>query len=338
MPRQARIDLPGYLYHLIVRGVERRSIFRTDGDRADFLSRLRDGLQRTASVCLTWALMTNHFHLLILAGPEGLSALMHPLLTGYVGGFNRRHRRVGHLVQNRFKAILCQSDAYLRELIRYIVLNPVRAGMIQTPQALANYPWTGHAAILGRMAAPWQATDEVLRHFGREEGPARAAYESYVIEGWNQKHRADLEGGGLIRSLGGMTEALKAKARGDHQTSDSRILGDGQFVEAILRQVDKRQTDRHAAVRSDVTLEMLQQRAAAWKSIDPMALLRRDRRHSVSQARALWVYAATEILQVRSSMFEKLLAKSSGAISDIRKRGERLATEQRFLDSFLKKL
>jgi len=166
MPRQARLDIPGQYYHVIVRGVERRSILRADGDRTDFLQRLQEGIAKTCTLCLNWALMTNHLHLLLRAGMRGLSSLMQPLFTGYVGAFNRRYGRVGHLVQNRYKAILCEEDPYLQELLRYIPLNPVRARMVKTPAELAVYRWTGHAAIMGKASVPWQAVDEALTHFG----------------------------------------------------------------------------------------------------------------------------------------------------------------------------
>src|SRR5437879_4683748 len=103
MPRLPRLDLPGQFYHVMVRGVERRPIFRSEEDRQDFLGRLIQGLRTTGAHCYAWALMTNHLHLLVLSGARGLAALMHPVLTGYVGAFNRRYDRVGHLVQNRFK-------------------------------------------------------------------------------------------------------------------------------------------------------------------------------------------------------------------------------------------
>src|SRR5581483_10224160 len=143
MPRLPRLDLPGHFYHVMVRGVARCPIFRSSLDREDFLTRFITGLTRTASLCYAWALMSNHLHLLLVAGPTGLADLMHPLLTGYVGAFNRRYKRVGHLVQNQFKAILCDKESYFLELVRYIHLNPVRAGIVQTIQDLGRCPWTG---------------------------------------------------------------------------------------------------------------------------------------------------------------------------------------------------
>jgi REP element-mobilizing transposase RayT len=130
MPRGARIDAPGVLHHVIGRGIERRDIFRDDADREDFIDRLEalaaDGAFRVAA----WALMRNHFHLLCTTGNRSISASMHRLLTGYVVNFNKRRRRHGYLFQNRFKSIVCQEERYLKELVRYIHLNPVRAGQV----------------------------------------------------------------------------------------------------------------------------------------------------------------------------------------------------------------
>jgi REP element-mobilizing transposase RayT len=130
MPRKARLDAPGALHHIIVRGIERRKIFRDDADRDDFLERLGDILQDSQARCFAWTLMPNHFHLLLRTGLAPVSDVMRRLLTGYAVSFNFRHRRSGHLFQNRFKSILCQEDAYLLELVRYIHLNPLRARLV----------------------------------------------------------------------------------------------------------------------------------------------------------------------------------------------------------------
>ena len=333
VPRQPRIDLPGQFYHVIVRGVERRPIFRADVDRSDFLTRLSSGLANTGALCWTWALMTNHLHLLILSGARGLAALMHPLLTGYVGAFNRRYHRVGHLVQNRFKAILCEEDPYLLELLRYIPLNPVCAGMIKTPEELARYPWTGHGAILGRVTNAWQAVNEVLARFGTKAAAARQAYEAFVIDAWKQGKRNDLEGDGLFRSLGGLAGVMQARASGDRQAFDSQILGSGNFVEKILKTAEMTERQQRASVQNGLTLEKLQTLAAQATGIDPASILRHDRSRPVAEARALVVYGATDILGRRSAELGRLLGMSSGSISEARRRGHALATKYRFLET-----
>jgi len=126
MPRQARIDAPGAVHHIIARGIERGKIFRDDEDRDNFIKRLGDLLTETQTKCFAWALIPNHFHLLMKTGAVPIATIMRRLLTGYAAGHNRRHFRSGHLFQNRYKSILCQQDTYLKELVRYIHLNPVR--------------------------------------------------------------------------------------------------------------------------------------------------------------------------------------------------------------------
>ena len=128
MPRQARLDAPGTLHHLIARAIDGTLLFRERKDREIFLSRLPLLLKMTGTLILAWALMDNHFHLLILSGQQKVSKFMRCLLTGYALYYNRKYRRRGHLFQNRFKSIVCEKETYLLELVRYIHLNPLRAG------------------------------------------------------------------------------------------------------------------------------------------------------------------------------------------------------------------
>ena len=148
MPRKARIDAPLTLHHIIARGIERRNIFRDNNDRNNFIDRLSNILIETKTPCYAWALMPNHFHLLLRTAEVPISDVMKRLLTGYVVRFNRRHDRVGRLFQNRFKSILCQEEVYLLELIRYIHLNPIRAGQVNSLETLSRYKFCGHGALL----------------------------------------------------------------------------------------------------------------------------------------------------------------------------------------------
>ncbi len=116
MPRQARIDTPGAIHHIMVRGIERKTIFKDDKDRDDFLTRLEKILTETSTACYAWGLIPNHAHLLLRSGSAPLPHVMRRLLTGYAVRFNHRHRRHGKLFQNRYKSILCQEDPYLLEL------------------------------------------------------------------------------------------------------------------------------------------------------------------------------------------------------------------------------
>jgi len=154
MPRQPRLDAPGLLQHVMARGIEGREIFKDEKDRKSFLDRLAVILEETQAQCYAWSLIPNHFHLLVRTGPTPLSKVMRRLMTGYAVTFNRRHKRSGHLFQNRYKSVICEEDPYLLELIRYIHLNPLRAGIAKDLKELDRYPWTGHSAILGKRKNP----------------------------------------------------------------------------------------------------------------------------------------------------------------------------------------
>ena len=243
MPRQPRLDAPGTLHHVMGRGIEGRKIFRKDTDREDFLSRVGKLCQEGSLVVYAWSLMENHFHLLVRTGGQPLCKTMRKLLTGYVINFNRRHKRYGHLFQNRYKSIVCEDDPYLLELTRYIHLNPVRAGVVQDMKALSKYPWTGHSVLMDRVKRDWQDTDTVLAYFGKRKKLARFGYERFVRDGVGQGRRPELVGGGLIRSLGGWAEVLSVRRKGRKASSDQRILGSSEFVEDLLLEVDEREKE-----------------------------------------------------------------------------------------------
>ena len=154
MPRQARLDAPGLLQHVMARGIERREIFKDDIDRRSFLDRLAVILEETQTQCYAWALIPNHLHLLLRTSQAPLPTVMRRLMTGHAVTFNKRHRRAGHLFQNRYKSIVCEEDNYLLELTRYIHLNPLRAGLVKDLKELDKYPWAGHSAIIGKCDNP----------------------------------------------------------------------------------------------------------------------------------------------------------------------------------------
>ena len=144
------MDAPGALHHIIIRGIEGRSIFQDDKDRESFLDRLKEILTDTSTPCYAWALIPNHIHLLLRTGGFPLATIMRRLLTGYGLTYNPRHRRHGHLFENHYKSILCQEDPYLLELVRYIDLNPLRAQLVGSLSTLSGFPYCGHSGILGR--------------------------------------------------------------------------------------------------------------------------------------------------------------------------------------------
>jgi len=234
MPRKKRIDAAGALHHIIARGIDRWDIFRDNTDRNNFLDRVGGIVTETKTSCYAWALIPNHFHLLLRTGAVPIATVMRRLLPGYAVSHNRRHRRSGHLFQNRYKSILCQEDAYLLELVRYIHLNPIRAAMVKDIKALDKYPFSGHSALMGKLMRQWQDTDWVLQLYDDRLWMGRRRSRAIVEKGVCPGRRSDLMGGGLIRSSGGWA-GVKAKRKAKvFEKSDERILGDGVFVEEVL--------------------------------------------------------------------------------------------------------
>jgi putative transposase len=257
MPRQARIDAPGALHHIIARGIERREIFRDEADRDDFLRRLGRIITQTQTQCYAWALIPNHFHLLLKTGNIPIATLMSRLLSGYAGSFNRRHHRSGHLFQNRYKSILCQEDIYLKELLRYVHLNPLRAGIVKTLGELDQYRYCGHSYLMGNCQNDWQETRSVLRLFGDRLSSARQSYHAFAEKGVDQGRRPDLIGGGLLRSAGGWQAVEALRKAGIHQKSDERMLGDGDFVESVLSKAKERLQRKYALACKGIGFEQL---------------------------------------------------------------------------------
>jgi len=241
MPRQPRLDAPGTLHHVMLRGLDRRRIVVDDQDRAAFLARLGVVATATRTTVYAWALLPNHAHLLLRSGPFGLPQFMRRLLTGYAISFNRRHQRLGHLFQNRYKSIVVEEDPYFRELVRYIHLNPLRARLVRDLPQLDRYPWCGHAGVLGTGTPAWQDRGYVLTWFGRPARTAVRAYRAFLEERGAQGRRPELVGGGLIRSLGGWAAVRAVRQRGDRVRSDERILGTDTFVARMLAAGDARQ-------------------------------------------------------------------------------------------------
>jgi len=213
MPRLARLDAPGVLQHIMIRGIERRKIFRNNKDRDDLLERLSIILPETNTSCYAWALLANHAHLLFRSGEAGISKVMRRLLTGYAVTFNRKYKRHGQLFQNRYKSIICQEDVYLKELVRYIHLNPLRAKLVASISELNRYPYCGHSALTGKKPREWQDTKYVLANFGKTIKKSRKEYLDFVGAGASQGRKPELTGGGLIRSLGGVERSKKARIK-----------------------------------------------------------------------------------------------------------------------------
>ena len=335
MPRKARIDAPGALQHVIIRGIERRNIFRDHKDRYNFIKRLEKILKETVTPCFAWALMPNHIHLLLRTGLSPLSTVMLRVLTGYAVSFNRRHRRHGHLFQNRYKSILCQEEPYLKELVRYIHLNPLRAKIVSEPKDLNRYPFCGHSALMGNHSNDWQDVSYVLKLFGDKLSRARRRYFEFVRKGVAEGRREDLIGGGLVRSAGGWS-AVKAMRNSAARTKgDERILGSGDFVEAVLKKSQEALELRTYFQSKGYDFEWLLQRVTELFDIETKMVLRKGRYPATVSARSVLCYWATRELGMSTVELSKRLNISQPTVSQSVRRGEKIVAEREFnvLDS-----
>ena len=262
MPRKSRIDAAGALHHVIARGIDRGKIFQDPTDKRNFIERLAKILKSTETRCFAWAIIPNHFHMILKTGSVPLATVMRRLLTGHALWYNRRHRRSGHLFQNRYKSILCQEDAYLLELVRYIHLNPLRARLVRDMNALDKYSFSGHGVIMGRHSNNWQDTAAVLKLFGEKVSDTRKQYRAFVEKGIAIGKREDLIGGGLIRSHGGWASVKAMRRAKIFEKADERILGDGDFVEKVLAVAEEKMKRRYALQANGVNLEILAERVA----------------------------------------------------------------------------
>ncbi|ACL05940.1 protein of unknown function DUF1568 [Desulfatibacillum aliphaticivorans] len=328
MPRQSRLDAPGLLHHVMIRGIERKPIFSDDQDRDALMDRLALVLPETQTACYAWVFMDNHAHFLFRSPPAGISHVMRRLMTGYAGYFNRRHFRHGPLFQNRFKSVLCQENAYCKELVRYIHLNPLRAGAVSDFKGLAAQRYCGHRVLLGKSPCPWQDAEFVLASFGGSLRASRKRYNDFVKAGLTMGRREDLTGGGLVRSLGGW-DAVKASfpSQESRQKSDQRILGDGDFVQSILTQAKENLSAKYLLAAKGIDKASALEKASGLFGVDPEWVLRKIRTRPLADARSLYCYWAARKLGVSQAELAIELSLSSSGIARAVERGRRIALE-----------
>ena len=316
MPRTARLIIPGMLHHVIVRGIERRPIFEDDRDRSFFLERFSSLLLETKTDCLAWSLLTNHFHLLLCPRTTSLSTLMRRLLTSYAVTFNLRHNRSGHLFQNRYKSLLCDHESYFLELVRYIHLNPLRAGLVVGMKELDDYPWCGHAVVLGRRSLSGQATGTVLGRFGKSVKTGRKKYRAFIADGIEQQAPDPGQVKGLRHWL------AKQIGKEDDLAPDERILGGQDFLHQVQPGDAARLTPR-----AIVLLQLLENVARAF-DLSPELLRQRTRVPGVAEARAAFCYLAIREGAHAGAEVARFLRMSRAGVSVAIGRGKSILQER----------
>ncbi|MBW1726801.1 MAG: transposase [Deltaproteobacteria bacterium] len=327
MPRKARIDAAGALHHIICRGIERKEIFKDDIDRNNFVDRLGSILAETKTPCFAWALIPNHFHLLLRTANVPIATIMRRLLTGYAVSFNRRHRRHGHLFQNRYKSILCQEDLYLMELVRYIHLNPLRAKLVSNLAELDQYPYGGHSTLMGSKKNPWQDVDYVLSFFGKRLSTCRKKYRHFVEKAIEQGRRSELTGGGLVRSSGGWGVLKSMRRMRVHLKGDERILGDSDFVESVLNNANEVMERKYKLQAAGYDFDKVVDRVAVLFQLKSAEILLPTKQRYRVKARSLLCFWTVKELGISSIAVANRLGITQPAVSRLAQRGEKLAIE-----------
>jgi REP-associated tyrosine transposase len=248
MPRHPRVHAEGLLYHVMARGNDGQKIFLGESDYQAFIEALRTVRQRYPFFLYAYVLMPNHFHLLLEVHRFPTARILQSLLTGYARRFNKIHRRRGHLFEGRYKAIVCDRDSYLLELVRYIHLNPVRAKMVKRP---GKWQWSGHSEYLG-------TENRGLIDSGPVMGQLRTAarYEAFIRDGAKVNYRAEW-----------------------HPGDGAPFLGPERFVKKIAIESVAPPSSRRA------TLKDLLRSVAAKSGLSPEILLRKGRLGSIVNAR-----------------------------------------------------
>jgi putative transposase len=295
MARPLRVEFPGALYHVIVRGNERKAVFRDDRDREDYLRRLAHYAQKFEFRVLAYCLMDNHIHLAIEAGKVPLSRIMACLQSSYTQYFNRRHRRVGHLFQGRYKAWLIEKDLYALALLRYIHENPVKAKIVARPQ---EYEWSSDRLYRrGKGQQDWLAVDRLLPMLGRGRSAA--------IRGYRKLMREELE-----------------EPYENVETWGQAIKGNEAFADRVLQAAGEPRV-----LRRHLTVETIARRVAQAQGIDPSEMATRGRGRAGSEARALTAWVGREVAGISIARTAKHFGRETSSMArNVARLEERMAT------------
>ncbi len=284
MARKPRIHFAGAFYHVIARGNQKQSIFLDSVDFQTYLSYLAEYKSRFSFHLYAYALMKNHVHLLWETEEVPLSKIMQILQFRYTRYFNRKYRKVGHLFQGRYRAILCDKESYLLELVRYIHLNPVRGGVVERPE---KYPWTGHLSYLGRDEKGLVDVGMVLSQFGRSKSLARRRYRDFVREGLKERHQEKY-----------------------YRVKDQRYLGEDEFVEKI----EGRKKSSEGEYR-EIPLEVICREVMDKIGIPEDRLYSLSRDRLGAYGRGLVAYLAREVAGVKVKEIGRYFKRESMTIS-----------------------
>lgn len=310
MSRKPRLFYPGAFYHVMLRGNAKQVIFGEQEAYHQFEYYLAEGLMQHSHRLHAYCWMGNHLHMLLQSADSPLSEMMQVLSQRYTRWFNHRHDRVGHLFQGRYKALLVDADAYLLELVRYIHLNPVRAGLVDE---VGHYQWSSHHAYLGSRTTPWLTTDWVMRQFDEDLDAARSRYLRFLGEPVDEQRQEELSRG----------------------TAEGRIIGDDRFRQKMEK------SSRKQPAR-DIPLEQIVALVAREVGVSERELCSGSRRHAITQARAMITLLAMDegsrTLSETADYFGRDPTVLSRQIKSLREKADKITVVRDELECYRKAL
>ena len=282
MPRPPRLHVDGGFYHVILRGNHREEIFHHPSDRDRFAELVAEVVERFRMRVHAFCWMSNHVHLAMQVGDAPLGPAMMRIGSRFARHMQRQRPTTGHFFERRYRATLVDADSYLLELVRYIHLNPVRAGIVADP---IDYAWSSHRAYLGRTMLPWLTTEFALRLFSDDLAAARRAYADFVVS-----------------DIGAAPGEQPVKGT----ASDTRVLGDDQFMAGLPSRV---------RARSHLSLDELIQRLSAMNGVSVESLSSDGRLRATARVRALSAHYAIKLRIATLSAVARRFGRSASALS-----------------------
>ena len=317
MPRKARINHPGLTHHIMARTFNDMLLFGDDADRSQYVSLLSKRVNETGFLCYAWALMNTHVHLLVRTTELPLWRLMKPLQCDYAHYFNRKYGRRGPLFCDRYKSIATQDQSYLERLIRYIHLNPVRAGVCKTLGQLDRYQWTGHRGIVENDPRGFQEIRQVLRRFGKTTADAQSKYREFIQAGMATNPDDDL------------LTVVRASNQGqrDKNSSGHWVIGDVEFQKTVIARDAEHRLTLARYRREGMSLETVLSETAKRTAVEARSILRRSWGTPAASARMIFCFFARE-LGFPTRDIGKFLGIQQAAASNAARGGAALAAER----------
>ncbi|NIO49728.1 MAG: hypothetical protein GTN73_09895 [Candidatus Aminicenantes bacterium] len=324
MARKTRIEFPGTFYHVLARGNNKQVIFKDDQDYNVYIIRLKRYHERYKFILYAYILMPNHIHLLIETGVAPLSKIMQGIQQSYTYYYHKKYESVGHLFQGRYKAIICQRDTYLLELVRYIHLNPVRAAIVASPE---DYLWSSHQVYLGYSRQPFVKKDLIFKMFSEDESVAEKKYWQFIMDGIDKGHQNALYNVIDQRYLGNpeFVERVKQKMKSQDQTEDQnreQNIHDMQYLLLIKKK----------------TLPEILKIVTETTGVYPEGILGNSREQLISRARSLFVLVAARQAGISNKSLAEFLGRDTSSISNMIRRIEEKINRDQVLANYLDKV